>query len=204
MSINITIPTIPAQMYEDLEASTNQQFEAEASALKAIREKFAKASKHGQRIKIAFYDVTDPGQRRYITEEDFLRGLDGKLLKGWELIDGWEKRREGNAGAVVGSGLFLTERGWVELIYTGQWSNYQGSPTWWAAGGEVPMFEGGDKGGGSYAFVTDEYVAQEYELEDVLTGLSKAIEVSKDRVPKRIANAHEAIALATKVTQALS
>ena len=198
--IVITIPQIDPQMFDALEAAQTQAHESELAAVRAIREKFAAAAKHGQRIK------TSSWQAKHVEDETYLR--DGKaLVKGWEIVRGFSfDDPNSNGSTISGHSLWLTAGGWVEQEFRGNWSRYSDSLDWWCAGDTTPQMDDAQSdgfGGGYTKHVSDE-VASEYRLEDILAGLGKAIAESKDRVPKRIAKLQEQIAVAQRVAAALA
>jgi hypothetical protein len=205
--ITITIPQIDPAMFDALEAAQTQAHESELAAVRAIREKFAAAAKHGQKIKTAHYDCNDTSNRVYINEEALYR-VDRKLVKGLLIVDGFTHTERGNGGENVGTRLWLTAAGWVEQKRTGAWSRYSGSADWWCAGAKTAYMSDNDSdwdtgyGGGNTKPLTDEQAA-EYKLAAILKGLDKAVAESKDRVPKRIAKLQEQIAVAQGVAAAL-
>jgi hypothetical protein len=197
--ITITIPQIDPAMYADLETTQSQAYESELAAIRAIREKFSAAAKHGQNVKTASW-------KDRVDSVCMLR-KDGKLVKGWEIVRDFSfDDSSANSGSISGTSLWLTADGWLEQEFNGAWSRYQDSVDWWCAGDTTPQMENvdWDRGGGGYTKYVSDAVAGEYKLEDILTGLAKVISESKDRVPKRIAKLQEQIAVAERVAAALA
>ena len=203
--IVITIPQIDPQMFEVLEAAQAQAFDSELAAVRAIREKFAVAAKHGQRIKTASYSCNNTQTHFFVNQEEWFR-IDGKLAKGLLIVDDFAYTERGNGGRNTGRRLWLTAAGWVQQERVGEWSRFSGASDWWCAGDETPYMredEGDSNYGGGLTRPASDEVASQYDLDEILKGLAKAITDSKDRVPKRIAKLQEQIAVAKGVAVAL-
>lgn len=206
MDITIKSPEALEAVAAELDAAETITTTTEADALRAILERFGKLAKHGQRIQIAGYTACDPGQRIDIEEADYLR-TGGKLAKGLMLIDDWTKRDGGNSGRVGGEALAVVDGQFMRLKYAGAWSNWQGAPTWWCAGGDtrhiLDMMDGGGEGG-YHKFITPAEVLRHHTLAEVLGGLAKAVKESADRLPKRLAKMKDRETLAAAAVKALA
>lgn len=205
MDITIKSPDALEAIAAELDAAETITTTTEADALRAILTRFGNLAKHGQRIQIARYTACDPGRRIDIDEADYLR-IGGKLAKGLMLIDDWAKLDGGNSGRVGGDALAVVDGQFLRLKYDGAWSNWQGAPTWWCAGGSTRHIDhmDGSGEGGYHKFITPEEVLKHHTLAEVLAGLGKAVKESADRLPKRLAKMKERETLAAAAVKALA
>lgn len=203
--ITITLPAVEPllNLAVETEAAAAVAVANEESAFAAILAKYSDLARHGQRIKTALYECHNPGQRVSISEEAFLRS-DGKIARGFVLIDNWEELGGGNSDDIGGVALVMADGRFWKLEYTGRWSRWQGAADWWAAGDTTRHINNMDpRHIGSHNPITPAEAAAEFDLADVLRGLAKALAETADRLPKRLARVKQRAALAAEAAARL-
>lgn len=202
--MTIEIPTPSAELISQLETATIETSQSETAAIAAIRERFTPYAKHNGFIQIAEYSMVTSNYRR--DREAYLE-QDGKKLRALLACDCYTTNHsDQNRGANLGSHLYLTELGeWIEVTRTGRWSNWQGESYYWYSSVDSAAnveLEADDEAPGDVKSLTDEEVASEYNLGDILKQIGESMAEMSKKLPARYAKLQARAELAQRLIAA--
>jgi hypothetical protein len=131
----------------------------------------------------------------------------GKRVHGLRVSDDFDRNHsDQNRGANIGGRLYLTENGeWIEINRVGRWSDWQGEAYYWYTSqesAEAIELEAGDLAG-SIRPMTDEEVADEYDIGNLLDELGKSLAELCKKLPARYNRLKANTELAQRTIEAL-
>jgi hypothetical protein len=187
--MQITIPDIPTEELSQLDRETTLAVDGELAAIKVLRERFGPLAKYNGVVKIRECS-TNYGTHLADYIEEFLENEGGQKVRAFRIVNNYETTKHTDfTGTEHGYRLYLTPAGWIELTRSGNWSHWEKSTSGWIA--EVRE-------------MTDEQVADEYDLDGIIRGLSKALNGLQDRIPDKFRRVRERASLAENIVKALA
>ena len=214
--MTIVIPTPPTDLVSQIETATIETLDDETKAVAALREKFAAYAKHNGYIKIADYQCRDSNFSR--SEELYYR-QGGKRVRALLVDDDFSSNSSNqNSGQYTGTRLYLTESGeWLKIERSGHWSNWQGTPCSWGCGVSASPNDsdnheydyaieqsGEDVQRGYVKTLSDERVAAQHDISEMLSGLTKSMTETCEKLPQRYAKLKQRAELARNILEALA
>ncbi len=203
--MTIEVPTPSSDLIAQIETATINADQGELAAVRAIRERFTPFAKHNGFIKTASYARVESNYR---VGREAYHERDGKRVKSLLVYDNFiERSRDQNRGDLKGDRLYLTEFGeWLRIERVGSWSCWQGEPTWWVTDGQsADTVEVSDEAAtGSARVISDADVVAEYDLDDILSELGKAMTEMTKKLPQRYSGLIARAELAARVIAALA
>ncbi len=207
--MTIEVPTPSADLIAQIETATIETNQAEIAAVMAIREKFSPYAKHNGNVRLAHYEAATCNWS--VDRSVYCKDPAGKRAKALLACDDFTSGREDqNHGSLGGKRLYLLATGeWLEIKRTGSWSAWQGSPNQWGCGEDASPnddngrdYEGSSIGG--YAkIVNDAHVAANWDLEELLKDLGKALSDMCSKLPERHGKLKARAELAQRAIEAL-
>lgn len=204
--MTIEVPTPSADLIAQIETATIETNQAEIAAVMAIREKFTSYAKHNGYVRLAHYEASTCNWS--VDRSLYYKDAYGKRVKALLACDDFSSGREDqNHGSLGGKRLYLLTTGeWLEIKRTGSWSAWQGSPNQWGCGEDASPNDDTEYSGitGGYAkIVNDAHVAANWDLEEILKDLGKALADMCSKLPERHGKLKARTELAQRAIEAL-
>lgn len=202
--MTIEVPTPAPEFLEQVEKALIETDQAEAAAITAIRERFAVYARHNGFIQTASYDESDGANYSIDREAHLMDG--GRCVRAIRAASSFTtKHTSRNRGTCGGYRLYLTEKGeWIEVQRVGVWSAMQGEPGYWFCD-EASADAIGMEHCARYGHVrrmSDEEVADEYDLDAIVEHLGKSMAELVTKLPARYTNLQARAELAQRVIAA--
>lgn len=204
-SINIALPAISIELIEQVNTQQQILAESELAAVRKLREVYGPLAKQNGFIKIWDWDrYTNSGQ--HIAGSEGHLKEDGKRVRALLAVDDFtqENTTEFN-GINTGTRLYVRDNDWIAIKRYGKWSQYQGSPSFWACGEIDDEYFREDLGRhGGIWYLTDEEVAGRYKLEAICEGLAESLKTLSEKLPERYSRLKAKTEAAQRLVAALS
>jgi len=162
------IPAIDETVIAALDAETAMEATTKTAALEALRVRYAPLARHAGFVQTE-YDYAHESDTT-----DHYRGGDGTKVHAILAVDCFDRTTtDVGRGEQTGDRLYLLESGqWLRIERTGTWSAWSGASEGWSCG--------------AIAKVTDEEVAAEYDLGEIVKELSKQLTIMATKLPARL------------------
>jgi hypothetical protein len=199
--ITISIPAVDEAAIGKLEQLKTEAHLSELAAVRALRATYSHLARHNGYVRIGFESRTGSDcERSYYYEPN------NKRTRALLTVDSFSKDAESDfTGSFGGYRLYLTEHDdWLELTRKGAYSSEDGNLSYWCCRDNVlRMAELGPEEVGTIRVLSDEQVASEYDLTDIVEGIAKSLKTLVEKLPSRYSKLRQRMALADKLVDAL-